>query len=140
MFEALGVRLVGVTAALDNVRSAKVIEAAGFVRMGERDSVRPDGTVRQVALLGADARPVAGLADRPIEKDPGLSTGVLIVVVRNVRSYEAGAAAGAAPWPASGGRWTGKNFGAIAGMASLMMLSTVQPSSLVTVSMGRGCE
>ncbi|MES2723106.1 MAG: GNAT family protein [Pseudomonadota bacterium] len=47
MFEALGVRLVGLTAALDNVRSARVIEAAGFVRMGERDSVRPDGTVRR---------------------------------------------------------------------------------------------
>lgn len=47
MFEALGVRLVGVTAALDNVRSAKVIEAGGFVRMGERDSVRPDGTIRR---------------------------------------------------------------------------------------------
>ncbi|MFZ3005826.1 MAG: GNAT family protein [Phenylobacterium sp.] len=47
MFEALGVRLVGLTAALDNVRSAKVIEAAGFVRMGERDSVRPDGTIRR---------------------------------------------------------------------------------------------
>jgi RimJ/RimL family protein N-acetyltransferase len=47
MFETLGVRLIGLTAALDNVRSAKVIEAAGFVDMGERDGVRPDGTVRR---------------------------------------------------------------------------------------------
>jgi len=37
---------MGLTAATDNVRSAKLIDAAGFVRMGTRDSVRPDGTVR----------------------------------------------------------------------------------------------
>lgn len=47
MFEVLGVRLIGLTAALDNVRSAKVIEAAGFVSMGEREVTRPDGTVRR---------------------------------------------------------------------------------------------
>jgi len=47
MFEQLGVRLIGLTAALDNVRSARVIEAAGFVSRGERDSVRPDGTIRR---------------------------------------------------------------------------------------------
>jgi len=47
MFESLGVRLIGLTAALDNVRSARLIDAAGFVRMGERDSVRPDGSVRR---------------------------------------------------------------------------------------------
>jgi len=47
MFDTLGVRLIGLTAALDNVRSAKVIEAAGFQPMGERDSVRPDGTIRR---------------------------------------------------------------------------------------------
>jgi RimJ/RimL family protein N-acetyltransferase len=47
MFEVLGVRLVGLTAALDNVRSARVIEAAGFRPMGERDSRRPDGTLRR---------------------------------------------------------------------------------------------
>jgi RimJ/RimL family protein N-acetyltransferase len=46
MFEALGVRLIGVTAATDNPRSAKVIESAGFVPMGQRDAIRPDGTVR----------------------------------------------------------------------------------------------
>jgi len=47
MFESLGLRLIGLTAALDNVRSAKAIDGAGFVRMGEVDSVRPDGTVRR---------------------------------------------------------------------------------------------
>jgi RimJ/RimL family protein N-acetyltransferase len=47
MFERLGVRLIGLTAALDNVRSARAIDSAGFTRMGERDGVRPDGTVRR---------------------------------------------------------------------------------------------
>lgn len=47
MFESLGVRLIGLTAALDNVRSARLIDAAGFTRMGERESVRPDGTIRR---------------------------------------------------------------------------------------------
>ena len=47
IFQALGVRLMCLTAALDNVRSAKLIDAAGFARMGERDAVRPDGTVRR---------------------------------------------------------------------------------------------
>jgi len=47
MFEVLGVRLIGLTAALDNVRSAKAIDGAGFRRMGEVESVRPDGTTRQ---------------------------------------------------------------------------------------------
>lgn len=47
MFGVIGVRLIGLTAALDNVRSARVIEAAGFVDMGERDGVRPDGTIRR---------------------------------------------------------------------------------------------
>ncbi|HEX4712509.1 GNAT family protein [Phenylobacterium sp.] len=46
MFETLGLRLIGLTAALDNVRSAKLIEAAGFVPMGEREAKRPDGSVR----------------------------------------------------------------------------------------------
>ena len=46
MFETLGVRLIGLTAALDNIRSAKLIEAAGFVPMGERQAKRPDGSVR----------------------------------------------------------------------------------------------
>ncbi|WEK41822.1 MAG: GNAT family N-acetyltransferase [Candidatus Sphingomonas colombiensis] len=47
MFHSLGVRLIGLTAALDNDRSARVIEAAGFVAKGVRDSVRPDGSIRQ---------------------------------------------------------------------------------------------
>ena len=45
--EQLGVRLIALTAALDNVRSAASIDAAGFRRMGEIDSVRPDGTTRR---------------------------------------------------------------------------------------------
>jgi RimJ/RimL family protein N-acetyltransferase len=41
------VRLIGLTAGLDNVRSAAAIDGAGFVRMGERESVRPDGSIRR---------------------------------------------------------------------------------------------
>lgn len=47
MFEAFKVRLICVTAALDNVRSARVIEAAGFTSMGERQSRRADGSERR---------------------------------------------------------------------------------------------
>ena len=47
IFETLGVRMMCLTAALDNVRSQKGIDAAGFVRMGEREAVRPDGTSRR---------------------------------------------------------------------------------------------
>lgn len=47
IFETLGVRLMCLTAALDNVRSIKGIDHAGFRRMGERDVVRPDGTTRK---------------------------------------------------------------------------------------------
>lgn len=47
MFEHLGVRLICLTAALDNVRSAASIDAAGFRRMGEVESRRPDGTTRR---------------------------------------------------------------------------------------------
>jgi RimJ/RimL family protein N-acetyltransferase len=46
IFETLGVRLMCLTAALDNVRSQKGIDAAGFRRMGERTVTRPDGTTR----------------------------------------------------------------------------------------------
>lgn len=46
IFDTLGVRMMGLTAATDNVRSARLIDAAGFVRMGTRDAVRPDGTTR----------------------------------------------------------------------------------------------
>jgi RimJ/RimL family protein N-acetyltransferase len=47
IFETLGVRLMCLTASLDNVRSQKGIDAAGFRRMGEREAVRPDGTTRR---------------------------------------------------------------------------------------------
>jgi RimJ/RimL family protein N-acetyltransferase len=47
IFTTLNVRLICLTAALDNVRSAKLIDRMGFVRMGERDGVRPDGSVRR---------------------------------------------------------------------------------------------
>lgn len=47
IFETLGVRLMCLTAAVDNVRSAKLIEAAGFRPMGTREAVRPDGTTRE---------------------------------------------------------------------------------------------
>jgi len=47
MFEGLGLRLIALTAALDNIRSAKAIDGAGFVRMGEVESVKPDGTTRR---------------------------------------------------------------------------------------------
>jgi RimJ/RimL family protein N-acetyltransferase len=46
IFERLGVRLMCLTAALDNVRAQKGIDAAGFRRMGEREVVRRDGTRR----------------------------------------------------------------------------------------------
>lgn len=57
MFETLHLRLIGVTAAVDNVRSARAIEGAGFHAMGEIDSVRPDGTIRRSRYweLAADA-------------------------------------------------------------------------------------
>ncbi len=47
MFETLGLRLIGLTAAVDNVRSARLIDAAGFTRIGERESVRDDASVRR---------------------------------------------------------------------------------------------
>jgi RimJ/RimL family protein N-acetyltransferase len=47
IFETLGVQLMCLTAALDNVRSQKGIDAAGFVRMGEREVVKADGTTRR---------------------------------------------------------------------------------------------
>eukprot|EP01035_Chromulina_nebulosa_P034883 gene34884-46861_t len=40
IFETLGVRMMCLTAALDNIRVQTGIDAAGFVRMGERDAVR----------------------------------------------------------------------------------------------------
>lgn len=46
IFETLGVRMMCLTAAPDNVRSARLIEAAGFTPMGTREAVRPDGVKR----------------------------------------------------------------------------------------------
>lgn len=47
IFDTLHVRLICLTAALDNVRSAKLIDRMGFRRMGEREAVRGDGTRRR---------------------------------------------------------------------------------------------
>jgi RimJ/RimL family protein N-acetyltransferase len=47
IFHTLGVRLICLTAALDNIRSTKLIDRMGFVRMGERDAIRADGTIRR---------------------------------------------------------------------------------------------
>lgn len=47
IFHALKVRLICLTAASDNIRSIRLIDHAGFSRMGERDAVRPDGTIRK---------------------------------------------------------------------------------------------
>jgi len=47
IFETLRVRLICLTAALDNVRSTRLIDRMGFRRMGERDGICPDGTVRR---------------------------------------------------------------------------------------------
>lgn len=56
IFNTLKVRLICLTAAIDNVRSAKLIDRMGFKRMGERDAQRPDGTIRRSIYweLGAD--------------------------------------------------------------------------------------
>lgn len=47
IFETLRVRLICLTAALDNIRSTRLIDRMGFRRMGERDGIRPDGSVRR---------------------------------------------------------------------------------------------
>lgn len=47
IFETLRVRLICLTAAIDNVRSTKLIDRMGFRRMGEREAIRPDGTTRR---------------------------------------------------------------------------------------------
>ena len=64
MFKELGVRLIGVTAAIDNVRSARVIESAGFRPMGERLSVRPDGTTRRSRYWELTREQWQGRSDR----------------------------------------------------------------------------
>lgn len=47
MFNALQVRLICLTAAPDNERSIRLIDRAGFERMGSRDAVRPNGSIRK---------------------------------------------------------------------------------------------
>jgi RimJ/RimL family protein N-acetyltransferase len=46
MFDALSLELIVETAALDNIRTAKLLDHLGFVRKGEITSTRPDGTTR----------------------------------------------------------------------------------------------
>ncbi|MFI4974322.1 MAG: GNAT family N-acetyltransferase [Caulobacterales bacterium] len=47
IFETLGVRLMGLTADVNNIRSIRMIDATGFTRMGERDCIRADGSTRR---------------------------------------------------------------------------------------------
>ena len=47
MFDVLGLELICSTAALDNVRTARMLDGLGFTRMGEVESTRPDGSVRR---------------------------------------------------------------------------------------------
>ena len=46
MFDALDLDLICETAALDNVRTARLLDGLGFKRMGDILSTRPDGTTR----------------------------------------------------------------------------------------------
>lgn len=46
MFDTLGVSLICETAALDNIRTARLLDSLGFRRMGETISTRADGTTR----------------------------------------------------------------------------------------------
>ncbi|MEO0982920.1 MAG: GNAT family protein [Pseudomonadota bacterium] len=46
MFETLQLALICATAALDNIRTARMLDAAGFERRGEVTSRRADGTER----------------------------------------------------------------------------------------------
>ena len=62
IFKALKVRLICLTAAFDNVRSAKLIDRIGFRRMGERDVHRPDGTIRRSLYWELTAAEWADLA------------------------------------------------------------------------------
>lgn len=47
IFETFGVRLMGLTADVNNIRSIRMIDATGFKRMGERDCIRADGSARR---------------------------------------------------------------------------------------------
>jgi RimJ/RimL family protein N-acetyltransferase len=46
IFNALGIDLICETASLDNVRTARLLDAIGFSRVGEIVSTRTDGTTR----------------------------------------------------------------------------------------------
>ncbi|MCJ9427931.1 GNAT family N-acetyltransferase [Kordiimonas marina] len=46
MFDTLGIDLLCETAALDNIRTAKLLDHLGFTRRGEVLSTRPDGSTR----------------------------------------------------------------------------------------------
>ncbi len=46
LFEAIGVDLICETAALDNVRTGKLLERIGFTYLGKIDSELPDGSLR----------------------------------------------------------------------------------------------
>jgi len=46
LFDVLGLELICETAALDNIRTAKLLDHLGFKRKGEITSTRPDGTER----------------------------------------------------------------------------------------------
>lgn len=54
MFDTLGLELICETAALDNVRTARLLDAMGFERKGEVESTRPDGTVRRSLVWELD--------------------------------------------------------------------------------------
>ncbi len=56
MFDVLGLELLCATAALDNFRTAKLLDGLGFKRKGEIVSVRPDGTER-ASLVWEVTRP-----------------------------------------------------------------------------------
>ena len=47
MFEALKLEMIFATGALDNIRTARMMDAVGMVYQGEVTSQRPDGTKRQ---------------------------------------------------------------------------------------------
>ena len=47
MFEALKLEMIFATGALDNVRTARMMDAVGMIHQGEVTSQRPDGTKRQ---------------------------------------------------------------------------------------------
>lgn len=46
MFETLGINLICETAALDNIRTARLLDSLGLRRVGETISTRADGTTR----------------------------------------------------------------------------------------------